>query len=169
MKKIFLILSIVCICKINTAQNQNTSPYPPPVVTPGNQLPSQSNPPYNTPNSSGMPNQGYTISTPPNIVPADPFINKNEEYSPVTTPTITPSTPTTNVTPKQFHSLLYQDPMKTPKNPKLKTAGNVDGSRGKYVSEHKQPKSDFTKRKHHIKKAKNHSTEKQGKTYATTK
>lgn len=166
MKKIFLIFSIVCICNISKAQNQNTSPYPPPVVTPGNQLPTQSGPPYDATNTTGMPNAGYTLSAPP--VPANPFINKNEEYS--TSPaTITPATPTSNVTPKQFQRLLYQDPMKTPKNPKLKTAGNVDGSNGKYVSDHKQPKSDFTKRKHHFKKAKTHSTEKQGKTYTTTK
>jgi hypothetical protein len=168
MKKIFLILSIVCICKINKAQNQNTSPYVPPTVTPGNQLPTQSNPPYNTPNPSGMPNPGYTLSTPPNTFSPDPFKNKNEEYS--TSPaTITPVTPTNNITPKQFQRLLYQDPMRTPKNPKLKTAGNVDGSNGKYVSEHKQPKSNFTKKKHHFKKAKSHSTEKQGKTYTSTK
>lgn len=168
MKTIFLIFSISCICKLSKAQNQNTSPYPPPVVTPGNQLPTQSGPPYDATNSTGMPNSSYTVNTYPKTILPDPFIIKNEEYS--TSPaTITPVTPTTNVAPKQFQSLLYQDPMKTPKNPKLKTAGNVDGSNGKYVSEHKQPKSDFTKKKHRFKKVKNHSTEKQGKTYTTTK
>lgn len=168
MKKIFLVFTIVCICKINNAQNQNTSPYPPPTVTPGNQLPTQSNPPYNPPNPSGMPNAGYTVSTPPNVLPVDPFVNRKEEYS--TSPgTVTPATPTTNITPKQFQSLLDQDPMRTPEDLKLKTAGNVNGSDGKYVSEHKQPKNDFTKRKHHIKKSKTQATETQGKSYTATK
>lgn len=48
-----------------------------------------------------------------------------------------------------------QDPMKTPKNPRMKASGNVDGTNGRYVSDHKQKKSDFTKPKHHIKKSKN--------------
>lgn len=162
MKKIFLIFSIICICKISKAQNQNTNPYPPPVVTPGNQLPTQSGPPYDATNPTGMPNTSYTLSTPPNFTtPASPPINNQ--------PLTTPVTPTTNITPKQFHSLLYQDPVKTPKNPKLKTAGNVNGSNGKYVSEHKQPKSDFRKKKHHLRKTKSHSTEKQGRSYTSTK
>ncbi|MBA3681106.1 MAG: hypothetical protein H0W73_08060 [Bacteroidetes bacterium] len=163
MKKLFLTLSIIFTYTLSNAQNQNTSPYPPPVVTPGNPLPTQSGPPYDAASPTGMPNSGYTITTPPSFTATpNPFINPE--------PTFTPTTPTTNVTPKQFHNLLYQDPVKTPKNPRLKTAGNVDGSNGKYVSDHKQPKSDFTKRKHHIKKAK-HSTEKKGNTpsYSSTK
>lgn len=62
-----------------------------------------------------------------------------------------------------------QDPMRTPKNPKLKTSGTVDGSNGKYVSEHKVRKSNFVKHRLHIKKAKGHSQEKAGKSYASTK
>ncbi|MBL7921347.1 MAG: hypothetical protein JNJ40_13605 [Bacteroidia bacterium] len=168
MKKIILILSIFFVCKISKAQNQNTSPYPPPVVSPGNQLPTQSGPPYDATPATGMPNSSYTISTPPQTILPDAFIIKNEEYS-ISPATITPATPTTNTKPKQFQHLLYQDPMKTPKKPKLKTTGNVDGYNGKYVSENKQPKGDFTKKKHHFKKSKSYSQEKQGKTYASTK
>ncbi|MBA2612732.1 MAG: hypothetical protein H0U95_12210 [Bacteroidetes bacterium] len=62
-----------------------------------------------------------------------------------------------------------QDPTKTPKNPRLKTSGTVDGSNGKYVSEHKVHKSEFTKHHLRIKKAKIHSTEKTGKNYISTK
>ena len=63
-----------------------------------------------------------------------------------------------------------QDPMRTPKNPKLKTSGTVDGSNGKYVSAHKVHKSNFVKHRLHIKKAKSQSHEKtDGKNYASTK
>lgn len=124
MKKIFLIFGAICICKISKAQNQNTSPYPPPAVTPGTLAPTQSGPPYNATNPTGMPNTSYTLTPPPGFTsPASPFINNGT--------TITPVTPTTNITPKQFQTLLYQDPMRTPKNPKLKTAVTVDGSNGK--------------------------------------
>ncbi len=62
-----------------------------------------------------------------------------------------------------------QDPMKTPRTPKLTTSGTVDGSTGKYVSEHKVHKSNFVKHRLHIKKAKSHANEKTRKKYASTK
>lgn len=51
-------------------------------------------------------------------------------------------------------SYLQENPSKTPKNPRVKSSGNLDGSSGKYVSDHKQKKSDFSKPKHHLKKSK---------------
>ncbi|MDP1800175.1 MAG: hypothetical protein Q8L81_02395 [Bacteroidota bacterium] len=64
---------------------------------------------------------------------------------------------------------MAQDPMKTPKNPKLRTSGTVDGSNGKYASAHKVRKSNFVKNRLHIKKAKKNAQEKTGKKYVYTK
>ena len=189
MKKILFILILAASYKISLAQG-TTDPFAPPTVTNGNQLPTQSGPPYDGTQQSGAPNTSYTLTEPSptgNVPNTNPAINYTDPTNPasasysippstlqntnspgVSSPGVisSPGTPTTNTQPQI--NRLFQDPARTPKNPgKTGSIGNANGSSGKYKSDHPVHNSKgFAKHNKHIKKAPEH---KEKESYENTK
>ncbi len=98
--------------------------------------PGQPNTQYNGTNPAGQPNQinNYSVTV-PSSTGTNPVNPTNVSPAvPNTTYPTSPGTPTTN-----FVQRLYQNPMRTPKNPRVEPSSvkTVDGSTGKYRSRHK--------------------------------
>src|SRR6187402_1540450 len=126
MKTILITACVLCFAAAN-------SQTPVPSYTNGN----PSIPPYNGSNTLS-PNGGNTITL-PNAYPSSTGTNPINPGS--TSPTGSNTTyPTSPGTPQinNIFPILFQDPMRTPRNPKSSgSVSTVDGSGGKYRSQHK--------------------------------
>lgn len=156
MKKIIFILAVSVSAlhaqiTPNPSNNQGTTPVP---INPG-----QTSQPYNGTNPAGQPNQitpnttlPSTNSNPPPTVQPNPVV-----------PITTPASPSSTTNPFNKINRLYQDPVRTPGDPKqVDPVRTPDGSTGKH---HKPKKAmsgkTFAHNHSHVKTAKSHgSTEK---------
>ena len=145
MKTVILTASLFCLYFTTAAQSSYTG-----TVPSGNQ--SQPADPNGGLNSQPNQNGSYSVTTPNPTSPPNPANSTNPAYpsstgsnplnpgavsptmpNPTTFPT-TPGTPTLNT---HINLLFYQNPARTPKNPKNSgPVATMDGSTGKYKGQH---------------------------------